>query len=59
MPDDIRNKKFEEIVRRNKDVNIDLTKINTAISTFKTYVDEKTELLWKFFCFGCYHNEDK
>lgn len=45
--------KFEEICRKNaEDLPLDLTRINSAISTFATYEDERTELFWRFFELG-------
>ena len=44
---------FEEIVGLNSSSRkFDLTKIDSAISTFNTYVNPETELLWRFFHMG-------
>ena len=34
-------------------MDIDLSKFNNAVSTFATYKNTRTELLWRFFWFGC------
>jgi len=53
------NRRFEEICRRNAcDISINLTKVNSAVSTYSTYEDERTEMFWQFFGFGFRIGED-